>query len=59
MLNDPTQLDEFESVIEMNALKITEEEFLKRENKGYYVEEIYIQGIETVGTFSRTIIKID
>jgi hypothetical protein len=59
LLNDPKQLEEFKSVIDMNAKEITEEEFLKRENKGYYVEDTYIQGIETLGIFNRTIIKID
>ncbi|PLX20248.1 MAG: hypothetical protein C0599_09400 [Salinivirgaceae bacterium] len=59
LLNDPKQLEEFKSVLEINAKEITKEEFLKQENKGYYVEEKYMQGIETLGTFTRTIIKID
>jgi len=58
-LENPEKLDESESVIEMNAEEITKGEFMNPNKKGFYIEETYSPGIETIGSFLRTIKKVD
>ena len=59
LLENPENLVEFESVTEMDAEKITEDEFMNPTMKGFYIEETYLPGIETIGSFSRIIKKKD
>ncbi len=59
LMEDPGNLEQFQSVIDMGSEEITEEEFMDPTEKGFYIEEIYVPGIETLGSYHRTIKKVD
>ena len=55
----PLNLDEFSSIAKMDVEEITVNEFMRPSKKGFYIEEIYSPGIETLGSFSRSIKKMN
>jgi len=59
MPEKPLNLDEFSSVAGLDVKEITENEFMRPSRKGFYIEEIYSPGIETLGSFSRSIKKMN
>jgi len=56
-LETESNIDESKSVSEIGR-EISKEEFSNPTQKGCYIEETYIPGIETIGTFRREIKKI-
>ena len=56
---DPKSLEQSMSVTEIKAQEISKEEYDSPSKTGFYVQESFVQGIETVGSFFREIRKVD